>query len=257
MQTVRAFYVDRVEEIDSFLKLIETVQVASRDGAPRIGGAGEITTDHQKILVSTAYIQLYSLLESTVGQSLAHIAEQVSHHCSFQDLNDNLRREWTDFQLKNYAEGVTQEKRSDLALRMSNHVVGNEPLFGFKIEKRNAKGWDRKIVDTVIKRIGVTVAIPIELDRDLNVHYSNDMAPLTFLKVRRGQLAHGDISFVQSGEVTSIDDLKRLRDVTCAYLDAVLNSLQTFLDTQAYRRVETNDDPRNAATEPTYVDPTG
>lgn len=257
MQNVREFYTERVAEIDSFLNLIEGIQIASRDGPPRIGSVGEISADHQKILVSTAYIQLYSLVESTVGQTLGYISEYVSRTCRFEDLNDQFKREWVDYQAKNYNNDLTQQKRSDLTLRLSNHVSTTDALLPFKIEKRNAKGWDRKIVEGVAGRLGLDVQVSAELKTSLEMHYSDDMPPLTFLKIRRGQLAHGDISFVQSGEVKSIEDLRRLRDITCGYLDSMLNSFQMFLEAHAYRRVERIDDPANTAAEPAHASTTG
>lgn len=237
MERVTAFYQERITEIDSFLELIEQIQIASQDGIPHIGEFGVISADHQKILISSAYIQLYSLVESTISQALDYVAQHLSSTCKFEDLNDHMRREWADFQIKTYSlSNITDERRSNLNLKMSNHIANREDLLPFKIEKRNAKGWDRKILQDVVNRIGVEIQISEELDRRLKIHYSNDMEPLTFLKIRRSQLAHGEISFTQSGESKSIDDLKDLRNITCEYLSAMLGSFQVFLEGQSYKR---------------------
>ena len=55
---------DRLDEINAYLKLLESVERATQDGPPKIAGIA-ITPEQQRILYSAVYLQLYNLVEAT------------------------------------------------------------------------------------------------------------------------------------------------------------------------------------------------
>lgn len=58
---------ERLQEIETYLDLLEVLEKQVQEGSPRIGKKGtKITVQQQKILYSSVYLQLYNLVESTV-----------------------------------------------------------------------------------------------------------------------------------------------------------------------------------------------
>ncbi len=64
------FFGERLAEIEAYVDLLQNVEDATRQGAPRFKGTdASITTDQKKILNSNLYLQLYRLftIEGVVG----------------------------------------------------------------------------------------------------------------------------------------------------------------------------------------------
>ena len=60
----RAFE-ERLQEIEAYLDLLATLEDQIRSGPPRIGEA-IVTSQQQKILYSSVYVQIYNLVEATI-----------------------------------------------------------------------------------------------------------------------------------------------------------------------------------------------
>ena len=74
---VQAFE-ERLQEIETYLDLLEALEKQVQRGLPKIGQAGPIiTVQQQRILYSSVYLQLYNLIESTVTRCVEAISTAV------------------------------------------------------------------------------------------------------------------------------------------------------------------------------------
>src|SRR5260370_1334328 len=97
MDALGTAFEERFSEIESYLTFLSGIEIEARSGPPRLGTEGMIiTTQHQRILYSGTFLQLYNLVEATVVRCLDAVTEAASRAGRWApgDLTAELRREW-------------------------------------------------------------------------------------------------------------------------------------------------------------------
>ncbi len=98
---------DRLQEIEAYLDLLESLEKQVQTGTPRIGGKKDgatITVQQQKILYSSVYLQLYNLIESTVTSCIDAVCAAIVNNWRPCDLSAEMRREWVRFTARTHIE---------------------------------------------------------------------------------------------------------------------------------------------------------
>jgi hypothetical protein len=95
MDQLTQTFEERLQEIEAYLDLLEALERQVQQGPPKIGGAA-ITTQQQKILYSSVYLQLYNLVEATVTWCVDAVVAAAAEKGRWRpaDLVESLRREW-------------------------------------------------------------------------------------------------------------------------------------------------------------------
>lgn len=225
---------ERLQEVDSYLELLAALEQAMQRGTPRIVDLGDhnfiITVQQQRILYSSVYLQLYNLVESTINQCVDAVSSAIVESSCFPvDLSDNLRREWVRFAARTHAD-LTYEKRLDSALRLCEHLVRSRPVADFKIEKGGGGNWDDEEIESMSKRLEVSLKITSDVYSNIKRGFRGAKRPLSFIKDLRNNLAHGTISFAECGEGMTVQDLRDLRDYTVLYLKEVVQAFKLSID---------------------------
>lgn len=228
---VQAFE-DRLQEIETYLDLLDALEKQVQEGPPRIGETGPtITVQQQRILYSSVYLQLYNLVEATVTYCLEAVSSAVVEKGPWQpgDLSDNLRREWVRFIARTHTE-LNYENRLTSALTLCEHLVQTLPVSDFKVEKGAGGSWDDLAIQDISTRIGLSLHVSPSVFSSIKRPFKNDQGPLAFIKNLRNNLAHGSLSFAECGEGVTVQDLRDLKDRTAVYLREVVSSFKTSID---------------------------
>jgi MAE_28990/MAE_18760-like HEPN len=222
---------DRLQEIEAYLDLLESLEKQVQQGTPRIGQSGSIiTVQQQRILYSSVYLQLYNLIESTISRCVEAVcAAVVNDNWLPSDLSDNVRREWVRFTARTHTE-LNYENRLESALGLCEHFVQILPISTFKIEKGGGGNWDDHAIENISVRLGLSLQISPDIYKGIKRPFRNDQGPLAFIKSLRNDLAHGSLSFAECGEGVTVSELRDLAERTTRYLKEVVACFKLSID---------------------------
>lgn len=230
---------ERLQEIETYLDLLEALERQVRDGVPQLGSEGEtITVQQQRILYSSVYLQLYNLVESTVNQCLNAVTQSVINQSTNPGhLSGSLRREWVRFMARTHTE-LNYENRLQGALELYNHLVQILPISTFEIEKGAGGGWTDKEIEKISQRLGFSLNIDPNVRQGIKRQFRDGRTALELIKQFRNKLAHGELSFAECGEGITVSDLRELTERTSSYLREVVACFKSFIDAHEFLRPE-------------------
>jgi MAE_28990/MAE_18760-like HEPN len=226
---------DRLQEIEAYLDLLESLEKQVQQGTPRIGQSGSsITVQQQRILYSSVYLQLYNLVESTISRCVEAVCTAiVNDNWRPSDLSDKVRREWVRFTARTHTE-LNYENRLESALGLCEHFVQILPISTFKIEKGGGGSWDDNAIESISVRLGLSLRISPEIYKGIKRPFRDDQGPLTFIKSLRNDLAHGSLSFAECGEGITVSELRDLAERTTLYLKEVVICFKSSIDAHEF-----------------------
>ena len=136
MEALATAFEERLAEIEAYLAFLEGIEAEARSGTPRLGLKGTvITTQQQRILYSSVFLQLYNLVEATIVKCLDGVTEAALNSGTWfpGDLTMELRREWVRFTARTHVD-LNCDNRLEGALRLCDHLVESLPVPGFRVE---------------------------------------------------------------------------------------------------------------------------
>lgn len=222
---------ERLEEIKAYLEFLQGIEDAAQSGPPRLGSGGlVISTQHQRILYSGVFLQLYNLVEATIVRCLDQVTDAALQANTFApaDLSNALRREWVRVMARTHID-LNYEHRLDSALALCDHLVAALPVPGFKLEKGGGGNWDDQEIEAIAGRLGFQLRISAPTYQAIKRPFRDELGPLGLVKKLRNSLAHGAISFTECGENLTVSELRDLADRTSAYLREVVLAFETFV----------------------------
>ena len=92
-------------------------------------------------------------------------------------------------------------------------------------------------IEAISERIGCILNITPSVAASVKRNFRDDKNALAFVKDLRNKLAHGSISFEQSGENVTVADLKDLKQKTVDYLRQVVQSFKQYVNDCCYLNV--------------------
>lgn len=228
MDTITQSFEERFQEIATYLDLLEALERQVQAGPPAIGGT-TITAQHQKMLYSGVYLQLYNLVEATVTWCVDAVcaAATESGHWFPGDLTGELRREWVRSTTRTHIE-LSAENRLESAVRLCDLLIQARPVLDFTIEK--GSNWDDDDIKVITGRLGWKLQISSSVYSGIKRPIRNDKGPLALIKDLRNKLAHGRLSFSECGDGVTVSDLKSLTQLTVAYLREVVVAYRAYID---------------------------
>lgn len=232
MQDLIEAFNERLEEIESYLELLKSLQQQIQLGPPTIGEKGSvISVKQQRILYSSVFLQLYNLVESTVSRCVEAFCSAINNNGQWlpSDLSESLRSEWVRSMARTHVE-LSHKKRLEAALDLCNHILQSLPLKDFKVEKGGGGNWDHKTIKEVSDRLGISLCVSAEVYQAVSKPFRNDQGPLVYIRSLRNDLAHGTVSFAECGEGITVNDLCDLKEKTANYLAEVVNMFKIAID---------------------------
>ncbi len=222
---------ERLQEIETYLDLLEVLEKQVQKEIPKFGSSGStITVQQQRILYSSVYLQLYNLVESTVTQCLNAVSQSVINQSTDPGhLSDSVRREWVRFRARTHTE-LNYENRLESALELCNHLVETLPISTFEIEKGAGGGWTDEEIEKISKRLGLSLKISQDIYQAIKRPFRYDQRALALIKQLRNKLAHGELSFAECGQNVTVSDLRQLTERASSYLREVVACFKSYID---------------------------
>jgi hypothetical protein len=224
-----AFFEERYAEIQAYLSLLQNVEEAAREGAPRLRGTdAPITTEQKKILNSSFYLQLYNLVEATALRCLEAVEgaiEEAERRPS--ELSIELRTEWVRSIARTHSD-LGPDKRLQAALDLCKQLLQQMPIKDFKIEPGGGS-WDDSSIERVCERVGCGLTISPAVVRAAKRHVRDDLGALKLVKNRRNGLAHGSLSFVGCSDGVTVAELRGLAAAVGDYLREAVDCFVSFI----------------------------
>jgi len=175
MEPLQEAFEERLREIDAYLELLEIIERQVQSGPPRITRDDtRITAEQQKILYSSVYVQLYSLVEATITRCVEAVCAAASAGEGWKpgDLSERIRAEWVRFVARTH-EDLTHENRLGSALKMFDALVNAAPVSDFKIE-RGGGNWDDGQIEGISRRLGLELRISDTVRVGVKRHIRDD-----------------------------------------------------------------------------------
>lgn len=233
MESLRTVFRERLEEIDAHLELLDGIE--AQVGAVRARSGPRVSPQQQKILYSTVFLLLYSLVEATATQCVEAVCSAVEGKgWRPHDLSERVRDEWVRSVARTH-DDLVDDKRLGAALQMFEHLVAGSPVAGFKVAGGGGN-WDDVRIEKMLKRLGLQQRMSPGVRTAVKQPKHENMGILKFIVHRRNKLAHGNLSFVECAGTFTVSDLRELRDATAAYLAEVVDSFSTAIVEHEYLR---------------------
>lgn len=231
MDSLTKTFEERLQEIDTYLDLLDALERQVRTGPPTIGGS-PISAQQQKILYSSVYLQLYSLVEATVTWCLDAIADAAADgRWIANDLCGELRREWVRVTARTHAE-LNCENRLQRAIALCDLIIRALPIATWRVEKGGGGNWDDQEIEDIATRVGFELRSRLTptVYSGIKRHVREDKGPLALVKHLRNKLAHGNLSFSECGAGVTVSDLRDIKERSATYLREVVNAFTAYID---------------------------
>jgi hypothetical protein len=234
------FFQERFGEVDEYLDFLVDVEKSVQSGRPRLEGASRgITTSQQRILYSSVYLQLYNLVEATVSRCISAIADATTDGGAWRpmQLNNQLQQEWVRSIARTNV-SLNPENRLKSAMEMCNHLIEQLPIAEFEFEVGGGGNWDDDAIERVSIRLGCNLQITKATKTAVKRPMRDEYGPLKLVRLRRNDLAHGSISFVDCADGIAVSELRATADVVGDYLREVIGCFVKYINSYEFLRPE-------------------
>lgn len=213
-------------------EVMEALERQVQKGPPEIGGS-TITTQQQKILYSSVFLQLYNLVEATVTWCLSAVCDAASDQGRWKpgDLVEKLRREWVRTTARTH-DGLNEENLLDCAVDLCEFLLQSSPVASFSVGRRG--NWDEHEIQAITARLGCNLQISPAALTGIKQHIRNDKGALALIRDLRNRLGHGSLSFAECGENVTVPDLRDLKQRTAQYLREVVAAFGGYIDSYEF-----------------------
>ena len=232
MEKARDLYETRREEINSYFNFLydltarraelsiddpEASYVPGQE-LPRI--SKRVSLEVVETLKANGFLLLYNLVEATMRIAMEGILKDIEsngHH--FDELRAPLKKH------------IISLFRKDTAL--------HEPLFegahpisrsilsaGFRGDRLFNGNIHHDVLDELAKKIGFSTRT--------DARVTQGGRRLERVKIRRNELAHGELSFFACGQSTPIEELIAIKSEVLAYVAGILDNIDVFLRNAGY-----------------------
>ena len=219
---------ERLDEIEDYFAFLNTVDTQIQERSPE-----RPTTEQQRILFSTVYLQLYNLIEATMSECLAEVVKKIiEDQVSPLQLNDGIQKKWLKSRLKPHK--YAPEKVLNTAHQILNDLNSNDHYEEFQLAELLKTGnWNTKKIEDAGLSIDNTY-LNLEATGIMR-HFKNQKRPLEYIQEIRNHLSHGSKTFGECGREVTISDLKGLKTKIKNFLQIVIISYITYIDNQSYK----------------------
>jgi hypothetical protein len=149
------------------------------------------------------------------------------------ELSIELRREWVRCTARTHTD-LNYENRLESALNLCDHLVQALPISTLKVDMGGGGSWDDEEIYKLSKRLGLSLNISPQANRAVKQRLRDEKGALSLIKTFRNKLAHGNLSFAESGNNITVSQLRDLTERTALYLREVVNCFKLSIDAHEF-----------------------
>lgn len=224
MTTVIADFEKRVQEIESYFSLLESIEIKNaalyfpnRRSNKIVVPDSELT----KVLKASLFLLLYNLVESSIKQSLAELYDGITKKgIRYKDVIDQIKIIWINKNHKNF-----NNKGSKDIFSAINGLAEEIISIKFDTEKIISGNIDGRKIREFSAAHGFS---------EKTHKLANNGLALFQVKEQRNNLAHGVISFAECGRNYTISDLRDSKKEVIKYLRSILKNIERYLEKEMF-----------------------
>jgi hypothetical protein len=221
IEALRDGFESRIQEIDAYLTLLGALEAQLKNYGPAVTDLA-VTSQHQRMLHASVFIQVYNLVEATMTFCLAALSEATSG-CTPADLSSELRREWVRSR-SGTSRDLTPKERLGQTVALAELIIDGGAVDKWAPVLDKGGNWDDRQIEDVAKRLGIALDVPWEVRQGVRRWVRDERGALALVKDLRNRLAHGQISFDECGASVSVAELSSIHRSTVGYLSAVVDA---------------------------------
>lgn len=221
MQNTIGIYNDRKAEIEFYYSVMANIDTNN--------GLLEITTDNRrffKIMKSNFLLMLYNLVEATITNGMLEIYDELkSDQCSYNDVISEIQELWSNYKISAvYGVGTACSVYENRVKDIITEITLNTPI----VLTKEALGIKGNLDARKIKDICDKHKIRYELQSQGEKLYE--------VKMKRQELAHGDVSFGDCARDFTLDDLAKIEEEVFIFLNDILNGMKKYYNDKLYKK---------------------
>ena len=240
VEDVRVLLDDRSREVLRLLEFSEALVKAkglakSNEDGTLILADFDLDRNLVKSIRASGYLLIYNLVEAVMTAALDAIHQQLDlEQRKFEDLNEKIK----DICLSNFRVAV-KGLNARTALDHTSQIL-NRCMVSLGYSKRThwSGNIDAKEIYKKAQRYGFQIV-------DHNREDSKDGENLVLIRNKRNELGHGELSFVQCGHDTAIENLFDYHKEAVVFLTAVLDGIEEYLENENYLNIDQTSVPQS------------
>jgi hypothetical protein len=210
---------DREKEINEILSLIEFLN--DKDKIYNGRESLDVTNLLRTTAKGSVYLLLYSLVESTLRDSIVSIHDKITEtETRYENLRKELKEEiWRRAKRdKVSVRLLVNGNENEVSLKLHQTTLINDDLFSGNI--------DKKEVDKMSRIYGFSSST--------DYHNTNSGDGLAKVKKNRNDLAHGNKTFSMVGGDTSIEELRAFSNQVICYMSEISDNINDYVDDESF-----------------------
>ncbi|CAO3352028.1 MAE_28990/MAE_18760 family HEPN-like nuclease [Azospirillum melinis] len=216
----------RKKEVTHFFQFVELVFNKKPDLSfgEDFGDNHAFTRRITKMLLANGYLVIYNLVEATMTNLLDAIHVEV---CSVEGGFERLRKELQILILKR----LRDRNLSELE-KMPERIGRGMVQYALDTAPEDRKVFRGNVDARKIKEASERYGFSFEIDYEATNY--NGGKRLVLVKSWRNKLAHGSHSFVECGDASSVDELKKISMEAISYLECVMAGVEKYISQKEY-----------------------
>jgi len=191
----------------------------------------KVTISYQSminIMKSNVALMLYNIIEFTISGLMDNVYETIKNQgLSYIDVNKDIQRLWRKAILN-----ATKDPNA-------NHktvLKKNEEIIDCILQRKTLDLQTRNFIRAG-NLDGVEIKRTFEAHGILFKPSSDNYRPekLSFVKIKRNELAHGSISFTEAMRDNAITDICKDKDIIFSFLEELIDTVELYHDNAGYK----------------------
>ncbi len=236
MREFESLFIERANEVRLHLSAVDKLDGQIARAMVPIPLLQAVSIDQLNIIKSGFLIQLYSLVEAVMTKVLEEVSNEVLQHAP-ANWGDHVMREWVRVR-GGLGRDLRIDERLDRVFSLLGEFSGVQSLKPWRFRPvEQLTTWSNDEMVSAAAKLGCTLNISAQIVSDAcTVHFSNEMAPMKFVRHKRNNLAHGNETFLDGAKDLTPAQLAALMEPVVGYLEEVCRSFSTYLDAKAFLR---------------------
>lgn len=182
-----------------------------------------IPSELQKILRANCYLLLYNLVESSVRNGIIAIYDAIhDERLDYTEVDNRIREIWLTQRCQGLTDPAISEKNIVRTVtEILVEVTQKSPLSLEKGQLPISGNLDLDTIEKLVKKYGFYGKIT---QKDLHLEFV-----LGKIKKMRNDIAHGNISFSEAAQNTTMQELVDYKGRTVDYLREILNNIDNYI----------------------------
>jgi hypothetical protein len=211
MLAVQEDFSKRASEVETYFLFVGDIVEGRRHFDPPMDP--EMFEQFTKTIKANGYLLLYNLVESTVGNAIEAIFDELRRRgVRFNQCRDEVQQVILA-NLRRHNVGKIQPRLNDMALHVVTETFRKNELFSGNVDAKKIKETAK--------------------DFGFGIPQANG-SKLQVVKIARNHLAHGEKSFADVGRDSTHIELEDTKYQVIHYLEKMLESVAEYLDKHRY-----------------------